>query len=891
MSPKPGPRGAFLLLAILCLPSLLIDHGIGAATLFQDPAILTGAAPWHVVSRDFNHDGIADLAVANRASNDISILIGDGLGSFASQVRYPAGGLPSRIALGDLNGDGAEDLVVVNEFSDDVSVLLGHGDGTFSAASNFAVGDTPREAVLGDFNGDARVDIAVANEISRDLSILMGRGDGTLNPQIRYPMAPGLIPKSLASGDFNGDTRPDLAVASGPEVTILLGDGGGSFALGSRLTAPGFPFPQRLSVVAGGDLDSDGRIDLAVLEDATGFVTFLGNGDGTFSFKGFNSGATLGDVRSVLLEDFNHDGHLDVIRPHRLLTGLPILLGLGDGRFTAGPLVETGPSASAAILDLNGDGHMDLLPPQIPLSFLNVLLGRGDGTFESISPPTYAAGPRPQVAVAADFSGDGVSDLAVTDFGTTSDPTSNALWILDGVGDGSFGPAVTYPLFESRPDSLSSTDLNADGRSDIVLVSSTTSRISVRVNRGGGVFDSFQYVLGNTPIGMGVGDFNGDGRQDVATANRDSNDIALLFGNGDGTLAPQVRLPLGCRPFALETGDLNNDGVDDLLVSVDESGPCLGVMTLLGARGGLPAPAGFVLPTSLFVLVADINMDGRLDLVSFPTRLGAPLSTYFGNGDGTFVHAGTVLLTAGDASDATFGARSAAVADFNQDGLPDFACALSQDRYEVWQGHGDGTFTHLGSFRLHGSLASMLVADFNADGRADVALPVSSHGLVAIRLNQGIPNDPDSDGVPDPEDNCPAVANPGQEDSDSDGFGDACDNCPTVVNVDQNPCACGTCAPIDIFVGFGSSFGKGSGLVTWNTGMEHDIQGFNVVVFDNQGRRTQQNFVLIPCVECVTDQGASYSAVIPKHRSGHNIFIEQVRRDGRVEVYGPAQRQ
>ena len=157
----------------------------------------------------------------------------------------------------------------------------------------------------------------------------------------------------------------------------------------------------------------------------------------------------------------------------------------------------------------------------------------------------------------------------------------------------------------------------------------------------------------------------------------------------------------------------------------------------------------------------------------------------------------------------------------------------------------------------------------------------------AVNTNQA---DQDGDLLGDACDNCPGVANPNQADTDGDGFGDACDNCPTIPNIDQNPCACAECIPTDVTITFSSPFGKGSGLVSWRTGIEVDILGFNVVTFDSKGNRIQLNPVLIPCEECITGVGHAYADVIPKHKSGHNIFVEQLRLNGSVQVFGPAVR-
>jgi hypothetical protein len=152
-----------------------------------------------------------------------------------------------------------------------------------------------------------------------------------------------------------------------------------------------------------------------------------------------------------------------------------------------------------------------------------------------------------------------------------------------------------------------------------------------------------------------------------------------------------------------------------------------------------------------------------------------------------------------------------------------------------------------------------------------------------INSNQA---DADADGVGDACDNCPAAPNTGQEDQDGDGVGDNCDNCPTLPNPDQNPYACSF--PI-ILVGidFKSPAGRGSGLVRWTNPQEIDVLGYNIVTYDH-GQRTQFNAVLIPCQACIDGRSATYASIIPKHKSGHNIYVEVVRIGGTIETHGPA---
>jgi hypothetical protein len=173
---------------------------------------------------DFNGDGKRDLAVANLDSNNVSVLIGNGNGTFQGAVNYGAGTYPASVAVGDFDGDGKPDVAVANYGGGNVSVLLNDGDGTFDAhpAVNYGVGMRPYSVAVGDFNGDAKSDLAVANYDSDNVSVLIGNGNGTFQGAVNYGV--GCSPRSVAAGDLNGDAKPDLAVANycSGDVTVLL---------------------------------------------------------------------------------------------------------------------------------------------------------------------------------------------------------------------------------------------------------------------------------------------------------------------------------------------------------------------------------------------------------------------------------------------------------------------------------------------------------------------------------------------------------------------------------------------------------------------------------------------------------------------------------------------
>ncbi|HEY2383626.1 MAG TPA: FG-GAP-like repeat-containing protein [Terriglobia bacterium] len=232
-----------------------------------------------IAAADLNGDGNADIVVANATSNDVSVLLGNGDGTFQSAVNFGVGSYPLSVSVGDFNDDGRADIVSANSGlfggGHDVSVLLGNGDGTFQSAVDFGVGPYPYFVVVGDFNGDGEVDLAVANYATYccstipSVSVLLGNGNGTFQTALSF--AAGSQPFSLAVGDFNGDGAADLAVVndSTDYVILLLGNGDGTLQAPVNLS----PGSSSLRSIAVGDLNSDGATDIIT---ATGAV-FLGS--------------------------------------------------------------------------------------------------------------------------------------------------------------------------------------------------------------------------------------------------------------------------------------------------------------------------------------------------------------------------------------------------------------------------------------------------------------------------------------------------------------------------------------------------------------------------------------------------------------------------------------
>jgi hypothetical protein len=234
--------------------------------------IAAGTTPFSVAVGDLNGDGVVDIAVANQGSNDVSILLATGAGTFGSPGTLPVGNEPRALAVADLNNDGQRDLVVASHSggAHNVSVLLGTGAGAFATAVGYAQAGNPTDVAIADFNVDGKPDLAVTKVNSGTVSILFGNGAGGFGTATPIAVG-GQLPQSVVSGDFNKDGKPDLAVANcdSETVSILLGSGGGAFKKAVTYSSSAIPTaapPTELVLV---DLDADDRLDLVVATDAS----------------------------------------------------------------------------------------------------------------------------------------------------------------------------------------------------------------------------------------------------------------------------------------------------------------------------------------------------------------------------------------------------------------------------------------------------------------------------------------------------------------------------------------------------------------------------------------------------------------------------------------------
>jgi len=697
--------------------------------------------------RDLNGDGSLDMVVANYGCSpcsppvrgSVSVLVGNGDGTFQAVAKYDTGPNPQSVAVGDFNGDGKPDLAVANDGSTNIAVLLGNGDATFQAAVSYGMGGAPPRATdiltTGDFNGDNKLDLAVANSVG--VSVLFGNGDGTFQPAVSY--ATGANPESVAAGDFNADGKPDLAVASGGGVSVLLNKGDGTFQAAVNYGTGGSAYS-----VGAGDFNGDGKTDLAVATATTpsssdNVSVLLGNGDGTFQIAVHY---VVGSAPySVTAGDFNGDGKSDLAVATDV--GISVLLGNGDGTFQTAVNYGAGNQPSFAVAgDFNSDGKLDLAVADGLSGTVAVLLGNGDGTFQAGH--NVGAGWAPLSIAASDFNSDGKLDLAVVNSGS---PSGGSVTVLLGAGDGSFTMTPVSFGVGSLPWFVAVGDFNGDDKPDLAVAHRVPDSVSVLLGKGDGTFQAaVNFAAGTNPASVAIGDFNGDGKTDLAvafTGTYTNGSVSVLLGKGDGTFEAAVNYGAGTNPVSVAAGDFNGDGKLDLAVANQGATPISNqsrgtVSVLLGNGDGTFQVAvnygAGIGPAS--VAVGDFNGDGKPDLAvanigSFtnntPTEDGS-VSLLSGKGDGTFQAAvgfGTGISPI-----------SIAVSDFNGDGRLDLAVVSHYRNISVFSGNGDGTLQAPVNYAAGSQPVFVVAGDFNGDGKPDFAVANGfSVGTVSVLLN------------------------------------------------------------------------------------------------------------------------------------------------------------
>ena len=713
----------FFLFAALQIAHL-VAYGASSRSsqyFFNRADFTTGQFPHGVAIADMNGDGRADLIVANTSGGSVSVLLGQTDGTFGAKTDFPSPGSPTNLIAGDFDGDGKIDVAVT--VLSGVMILRGNGDGTLNSPVTYPVAHTPYLLAPSDFNRDGKLDLVVGGSCGTSgttcgfVGVLLGNGDGTFQAEQDIPA--GGVPSAITVLDLNGDGIPDLAlanetlnsVAGGTPgvVSVLLGNGDGTFK-----AAVNYPSGYNIAGIAAGDVTGDKIPDLVVSHYFGSTVTVLkGNGDGSFQAEQqVSTDTALGSARLELL-DLNNDGKLDLLMSSVFNSGVAVLMGNGDGTFQPTAVYATGSQPYFfATADVNGDQNIDIGVVDSYGNYITVLLGNGDGTFSPRKnlPLTNSQSYVGSAAI-GDFDGDGKPDVAVS--------TQTGLAVLLGNGNGTFKHPLAANTTAQGLSSTSAADFNHDGHLDL-MVNGTT----LLPGRGDGTFGTaIQVNSDSSTRSFVVGDFNGDGYPDVVDVGNgflESQPMQILLGKGDGSFQPVRRFwSLTSIPDKVVAGDFNHDGKLDLALTINPNG----VAVLLGnGDGSLAVPVIYPtddLPSGL--TVADVNGDGVLDLIA----TGNKVDVFLGKGDGTFPNRVDYVVPGFP--------QQPAIGDFDGDGKLDIALtanASGPGNLEILFGNGDGTFQVPVVFTDYAPVgAPVVVSDLNGDGTDDLLVAAESGSL------------------------------------------------------------------------------------------------------------------------------------------------------------------
>jgi len=367
---------------------LFVLYAPGDGTLSAPVMEVTGKAFSNPAAGDLNGDQVPDLVLGDQVTNAVMVRLNDGHGGLQAPVSYPVPSTPKTVANADVNGDSKPDILAVYSnllgTTAGLAVLLNQGAGIFSAVNLFPAGASPGDLVAADVNRDSSPDAVVISAPAdggqpAGIAVILSDGKGAFGSPVEYSFGTQRA-ISAAVGDYNGDGKPDIAVATfdpmvnhGPGILVLLiGKGDGTFQAGTSRPI-GNPMTPGGSLAVG-DFNGDGKIDIAVAG---------------YSFTLNQSGQYLGN-------------------------GVETLLGKGDGTFSTGPFVSTAFAARPlTVADVNGDGIADLINTGCcGESGTSLLLGNGDGSFQS---EDAVLGPQsPSGAAVADFNADGRPDMVIT---------------------------------------------------------------------------------------------------------------------------------------------------------------------------------------------------------------------------------------------------------------------------------------------------------------------------------------------------------------------------------------------------------------------------------------------------------------------------------------------
>ncbi len=763
------------------LPVFTPSASINGCTFGPRKDFSSGTYPANVKIADLNVDGKPDIIASDLNVDSVAVLLANAT-DFASHVQYPTGRYPLFVRVADLDGDGVPDISTANDNASSppnyVSVLLGNGNGTLAAKADFLVGVSPQVLAVADVNLDGKNDLIVPNSNETTVSVLLGVGDGTFLAKSDFPVNMGSA--GIVIVDVNEDGNPDLAITNffDNNVRLLLGDGTGNFSFSTNLATGAGP-----SQIAAGNFNNDTHLDLVTINYTANTISiFLGTGTGFGAKTDYATGA---GPRDIALGDLNGDGVLDVAVANQTSNSVSLYQGVGNGTFLAKVDFATGATTySVAIGDLNADGKADLVAANAGSNTVSVYYNTTTpvpsitsfspasgpaGTSVSISGTNFSANLSDNIvffgATRATVTAATATQLnVIAPSGATYQPISVSVgcpvaysrepFLMTFAGGGvinacSFKEKMDFTIGASA-EGVTLSDIDGDGKSDMIVTSATANNVSVYRNTGSsGVINAssfagaVSFTTGTGPAFVATGDLNGDGRQDLVVSDNTAGTLSVFENiSATGAIAFKARVILttGVNPYRVAIGDLDADGRPDIAVTNAGSSTVSVFKNKSTSSLSFNPKVDFSAGTNpLGIAIADMDIDGYPDLV---------ISNVTSNNASIFRNLGTP----GSITTGTFAARvnfttgttpqDLAVGDLDGDGKLDFIVAnQGSDGVSVFRNISTPGSITTGSFAARVDFAGganpdgVAINDVDGDGKPDIMTVNSSDNTISLFKN------------------------------------------------------------------------------------------------------------------------------------------------------------
>ncbi|MCP3904508.1 MAG: VCBS repeat-containing protein [Planctomycetes bacterium] len=614
------------------------------------------------------------------------------------------------LAAGDVNGDGHPDLVSSNWNAMTASVLLNDGQGRFEPEVSYPMGQS-YGLRLGDLNGDGDLDLLMLDNTELfTLDVRLNLGDGTFGPRTSY--ACGGTPRTFDLGDLDGDGDIDVAVTRADTFATLRNNGDGTFAPLETI-----PSVTNLWPITIADIDGDGDEDVIACRLQTSATLAVFMNDGTASFTLLTEYPVQNAPFDVITADLEGDGDRDVIVSNGFGTSLPVFRNDGNGSFTPGSVSTFVPAAGGlGVADLNSDGLLDLV---MGVGDIHIAFAADESGFHPAQ--EQGAGIFYSRIATADFDKDGSIDVA----GATG---AGSVAVFATKDDGTLVVSARYELGDLLL-RIAAEDMNGDGYNDLVVVGGFDDAINVMLNTGAGTFaDPLVHVIEpSLDRELVLGDFNQDGVMDAAVDGPSVADVAVTFGNGDGTFDQAISYDVD-GVTAMIGVDLDGD---DALELVTSSSYLSTATVLMNAGDGTftVAPALPVRDSPRGLAAADADGDGDTDVIiaSYERK---HLQWLINDGNGEFT-----VIPHQNAADKP---RLPVFADLDGDGVADLVTANYEEAaLTVRRGDGSGGWTATHTLAVPGiQFNELAIADIDHDRHLDIVI-VDGAGQVIVIPGRG----------------------------------------------------------------------------------------------------------------------------------------------------------